>query len=84
MAYACKDVDDLMVELGYEDKCADLNKASLKVLLLHNDNIYAFIPVAHSVQLKETFETIKLSLNAFQYLKFALEIFANLHIISFN
>ena len=73
----CNDVDGLMMELGYEHKCdewrlfIDSSKASLKAVLLHNGNIHPSIPVAHAVQLKETYETIKLLLHALQYPKYS-------------
>ena len=64
------DVDVLMMELGYEHKCdewrlfIDSSKACLKAVLLHNDNIHPSIPVAHAVQLKKSYETIKLLLES--------------------
>ena len=56
----CKDVDGLMMKLGYEDKgddrlFIDLSKASLKAVILHNDITHYSILVALSVQLKETY-----------------------------
>ena len=63
--YFCKNIDGLMMDLAYEDKCdddwrlfIDLSKTSLKAVLLLNGNTHSFIPVAHSVQLKKTYETI--------------------------
>ena len=52
----------------------DSNKASLKAVLLHNGNIHLSIPLAHVVQLKETYETMKLLLDAHQYPKYSWKI----------
>ena len=66
----CNDVDGIMMDLEYEHRCdewrllIDSSKASLKVVLLHNGNTYPSTPVAHAVQLKETYETMKLLLDA--------------------
>jgi len=47
----------------YKDKewrlFIDLLKRSLKAVLLHNGNTYAFIPIAHSTKLKETYENLQ-------------------------
>ena len=48
----------------------------------HNGNIYPSIPVAHAVQLKETYETIKLLLDALQYPKYSWNIYGDLKVIS--
>ena len=84
----CNDVDGLMMELGYEYRCdewrlfIDSSKASLEAVLLNNGNIHPFIPVAHAVQLKETYETMKLLLDAFQYPKYSWKICGGLKVTS--
>ena len=45
----------------------DSSKASLKCVLLHNGNIYASIPIGHSVYLKETYKNMKLLLTKIKY-----------------
>lgn len=45
----------------------DSSKRSLKAVLLHNGGRYAFIPVAHSVYLKETYENLELVLKKVGY-----------------
>ncbi|KAJ4444578.1 hypothetical protein ANN_06373 [Periplaneta americana] len=45
----------------------DSSSSSLKVVLLHNGNKFPSIPVAHSAQLKETYENVKLLLEKFNY-----------------
>ena len=42
-------------------------KRSLKAVLLQNGNIKSSIPIAHSVHLKECYESIEVLLEAFQY-----------------
>jgi hypothetical protein len=37
----------------------DSSKRSLKVVLLHNGNLLASVPVVHSVHLKETYENLE-------------------------
>jgi len=45
----------------------DSSKRSLKAVLLHNGNELASIRLAHSVQLTENYENIKLLLHVFKY-----------------
>ena len=77
-----------MMELGYEYRYDEWrlfihsSKASLKAVILHNGNIHPFIPVANAVQLKETYETMKLLLDAHQYPKYSWKIFGGLTITS--
>jgi hypothetical protein len=40
----------------------DSSKRSLKAVLLHNRNVLASIPLAHSTKLSESYETLKLVL----------------------
>ena len=40
----------------------DSSKRSLKCVLLHNANIYASVPIGHSVALKESYSTVKMVL----------------------
>ena len=84
----CNDVGGLMMELGYEYRCdewrlfIDSSKASLKAVLLHNGNIHPSIPVVHAVQLKESYETMKLLLDALQYPKYSWKICGGLKVTS--
>ena len=41
----------------------DISKRSMKCVLLHNGNKLAFIPIAHSIQMKKTYENITTILN---------------------
>ena len=45
----------------------DLNKTSLKGVLLHNGNEFSSIPVAHVSYLKECYEVIKMLLLKINY-----------------
>ena len=84
----CNDVDGLIMELGYKHRCnewrlfIDSSKASLKAMLLHNGNSHPSIPVAHAVQLKETYETMRMLLDALRYPKYSWKICGDLRVIS--
>ena len=45
----------------------DSSKRSVKCVLLHNGNKFASIPVAHSVNLKETYESMRTILQKIKY-----------------
>jgi hypothetical protein len=45
----------------------DSSKINLKGVLLHNGNQLASIPIAHSVNSKETYENLRLLLEKVQY-----------------
>ena len=59
-----------MIELGYEHDSderilfIDYSKTSLKAVLLYNGNVKSPIPIAHAVNMKETYETMKICLEA--------------------
>ena len=84
----CNDVDGLMMEFGYKHKCdewrlfIDSSKASLKAVLLRNGNTHPSIHLAHAIQLKGGHETIKVLLDALQYLKYSGKICGDLKVIS--
>ena len=84
----CKDVSGLMIELGYEHDSdewrlfIDSSKTSLKAVLLHNGNVKPSIPVAHAVNMKETYEAMKTCLEAINYSKHSWKICADLKVIS--
>ena len=67
----CKDIGGLMSELGCEHNPADWrlfidsSKTSLKAVLLHNGNIKPSIPVGYSILRKETYNTMKLTVQFF-------------------
>ena len=45
----------------------DSSERSFKAVLLHNTNIYAPIPIAHSTVLNELYDNVKTILNAIGY-----------------
>ena len=69
----CSDVQGLMGQFnipyapGDWRLFIDSSKRSLKAVLLHNGNMYASIPVGHSVHLKETYDNIKALLTTIHY-----------------
>ena len=60
----------------------DSSKRSTKCVLLHNCNKLAFIPIGHSIQMKETYENIKTILDRIKYLKREWIIYGDLNILS--
>lgn len=69
----CHDIAGLFRELGqlHNPKdwrlFIDSNKQSLKAVLLHNGNEKPSIPIAHAVNMKESYETMKKLLNCIKY-----------------
>ena len=76
-----------MIESGYErdsDKWIlfiDSSKTSLKAVLLHNGNVNSFIPIAHAVNIKETYEAMKTCLEIINYSKHNWKIFPDQKVI---
>ena len=69
----CTDIQGLFQEIGIAYSALDRHlfiessKQSLKVVLLHNGNVYPSIPIAHSVQMKEDREFVQILLELIQY-----------------
>jgi len=65
---ACTDIDGLMQTLNHNPLdwrlFIDSSKLSLKAVLLHNDNTRPSIPVGHSVHNKESYEDMKILMEA--------------------
>ena len=63
----CKDVSGLKIKLGYEHDSdewilfIDSSKTSLKAVLLYNGSVKPSISIAHTVNMTETYEAIKLA-----------------------
>ena len=72
----CNDVCSVMEVLGHEYNphqwrlFIDSSKVSLKVVLLHNGNIFPSVSLAHAAIMKESYESMKLLLGKFKYDKF--------------
>ena len=62
----CTDIQGLFQEIGIAYSASDWSlfidssKRSLKAVHLHNGNVYPSIPIAHSVQMKEDHESVKI------------------------
>lgn len=59
----------------------DSSIRSLKVILLHNTNVLAPIPIAHSTVLKESYENVKIVLERISYVEHQWKICGDLKII---
>jgi phosphoglycolate phosphatase-like HAD superfamily hydrolase len=72
----CTDIRNLLHQLEEKEYdpstwrlFIDSSKRSLKAVLLHNSNVLASIPLAHSTKLSESYETLKLVLENIKYHK---------------
>ena len=61
----------------------DSSKRSLKAVLLHNGNVYPFIQIVHSVQIKEDCESVKTLLQLIQYNDHNLDVCGDCKMIAF-
>jgi hypothetical protein len=57
---------------------------SLKTVLVHNGNSLPSIPVGHSVRNKESYENMKILMEAINYDKFKWQICGDLKVIAFQ
>ena len=84
---ACTDTDGLMQTLSINHipldwrHFIDSSKLSLKAILLHNGNTLPSIPVGHSVH-NESYENMKILMEAINYDKFKWQICGNLKVIA--
>ena len=62
----------------------DSSSKSLKVVLLHNGNKYPYLPLTHSVHLKETYENVKTVLNALKYDQYSWEVIGDFNMTAFS
>ena len=60
----------------------DSSNLSLKAVLLHNGNSLPSIPVGHSVHNKESYENMKILIEAINYDKFKWQIWGDLKVIA--
>ena len=84
----CYDITSLFEKLG-EDHIAsecrlflDSSKRSLKAVLLRNGNVKPSVPKAHSVHLKESYESIEILLNAIQNNEYRWHLCEDLKVMS--
>lgn len=60
----------------------DSSKRSIKAVLLHNTNVYAPIPIAHSTVMKEKYENVEILLNKIGYEQHRWQICGDFKIIT--
>jgi hypothetical protein len=84
----CVDIRNLLHQLGEREYdpstwCLfiDSSKRSLKGVLLHNSNVLASIPLAHSTKLPKSYETLKLVLKKIKYHEHEWQICSDLKVI---
>jgi len=85
----CKDVEGLMNVFqpnSYKTSdwrlFIDSSKRSIKAVLLHNTNVYAPIPIAHSTVMNEKYKNMEILLQRIQYQKHLWQICGDLKIIT--
>ena len=84
----CKDVDGLFNEYNIKNNpeewrlFIDSSKRSLKAVLLHNGNKYPSLPMAYSIHLKETYETMSRILEAIRYNEYKWVICSDLKVVA--
>ena len=77
-----------MQSLGYQHISVewrlfiDASKSSLKAVLLHNGNTKPSVPLAYAVNMKESYESMKILLEAIKYSKYSWKICGDLKVIS--
>ena len=59
----------------------DSSKSSLKGVLLHNTNVLPSIPIAHSVTMKETYESLQFLLEKVQYKRYEWSVCGDFKVI---
>jgi hypothetical protein len=84
----CTDIEGLMQTFSINHNpldwrlFIDSSKLSLKAVLLHNGNTVPSIPVGHSLHNKESYENVKILLEAINYDKFKWQICGDLKVIA--
>lgn len=84
----CESPSNLLSELGLPTNpdewrlFIDSSKLSLKAVLLHNSNQHPSVPVAYSVQMKETYENLKTLLEKIKYNQYGWSICADLKVVA--
>ena len=85
---ACTDIDGLMQTVNINHNpldCrlfTDSSNLSLKAVLLHNDNTLHSIHIGHSVHNKESYENVKILMEAIDYDKFKWQNCGDLKVIT--
>jgi len=85
---ACTDIDGVMQTFNINHNpldwrlFIDSSKLSLKAVPLHNGKTLPSIPVGNSVRNKESYENMKILIEAFNYDKFKWQICSDLKVIA--
>ncbi|UYV62448.1 hypothetical protein LAZ67_2000628 [Cordylochernes scorpioides] len=84
----CNDVVSLMEALGHDHDTEewrlfiDSSKISMKAVLLHNENKFPSVPIAHASNMKETYENMKLLLKKIEYERYGWKICSDLKVVA--
>ena len=84
----CNDVCSVMEVLGHAFNpyqwrlFIDWSKVSMKVVLLHNGNSFPSVPLAHTANMKESYENMKLLLEKFKYDDFKWKLRVELKVVA--
>ncbi|XP_058890837.1 uncharacterized protein LOC131740095 [Acipenser ruthenus] len=87
--YFCHNVTSLFEAIGIACNqnewrlFIDSSSRSLKAVLLHNGNKYPSLPLAHSVHLKEDYNSIKTLLDALKYDEYGWEVIGDFKMVAF-
>lgn len=85
----CNDIISLFDEIGIKHTPTewrlfiDSSSRSLKAVLLHNGNIHPSLPVAHSTQLKEEYNSVRMLLEKIKYDEFDWDVCGDFKMIGF-
>ena len=86
----CTDISQLLHKLGVQQYqpedwrlFIDSSKRSLKCVLLHNGNRFAFVPLAHSNSLKEKYKAVNYVLEKIRYDQHEWYICVDLKMVNF-
>jgi len=84
----CNDVCSVIEVLGHEFNpdqwrlFTDSSKVSLMVVLLHNGNKFPSVPLAHAANMKESYESMKLTLGKIKYDEFKWKLCGDLMVVA--
>lgn len=85
----CTDIKGLINELKFNSYNAkdlrlfvDSSKRSIKAVLLHNTNVYAPIPIAHSIVMQETYVNMDILLQKIDYKTHSWQLCGDLKILT--
>ena len=84
----CNNISGLMQSLSYQHISdewrlfIDASKSSFKAVLLHNGNTKPSVPLAYAVNMKESYESMNILLEAIKYSKYSWKICGDLKVIS--